>query len=338
MLYRIIKSTLMIVLSFFSFVNITNAQLKPWDNTNQVLIDIHILEKVSDTGGKVLSISKFQKSKKILNPPSRMPKSQYYGYKFDARSARNLPRLKLTDPRNVSKKSTNLKRSRKVYKKHTQKPSAQELHRKARKINKSKRIKKQYRRPKKIENPTKKTPTKKSKKKQTINTSPSFSLRVKTPPAPSPKAIPKSPVSILETPPPTPKIIRSTSHSSQKTQKKQLAMRSNKMSTQPEVEKLIFRQGNANLTDSARATLNRFSILLNSKPQSRMQLLAYAGEPNISASKARRLSLSRALAARSYLIEKGIRSTRIDVRALGNRVTSGVPNRVDVKVMKGKDN
>lgn len=64
----------------------------------------------------------------------------------------------------------------------------------------------------------------------------------------------------------------------------------------------------------------------------RLQLLAYAGEPNLSASKARRLSLSRALAVRSYLISKGVRSTRIDVRALGNRLPSGAPSRVDLVV------
>ena len=65
-----------------------------------------------------------------------------------------------------------------------------------------------------------------------------------------------------------------------------------------------------------------------------MQLLAYAGEPNLTASKARRLSLSRALAVRSYLIKKGVRSTRIDVRALGNKTNLGAPNRVELKIIK----
>lgn len=65
-----------------------------------------------------------------------------------------------------------------------------------------------------------------------------------------------------------------------------------------------------------------------------MQLLAYAGGNELSASKARRLSLSRALAIRSYLIGKGLRSTRIDVRALGNKVPGGQPNRVDLKLIQ----
>ncbi|MBM3556677.1 MAG: hypothetical protein FJX47_14120 [Alphaproteobacteria bacterium] len=62
----------------------------------------------------------------------------------------------------------------------------------------------------------------------------------------------------------------------------------------------------------------------------RIQLKAFAsGNPdNLSA--ARRLSLSRALAVRSYLIEQGIRSTRIDVRALGLASDGGPLDRVDV--------
>jgi outer membrane protein OmpA-like peptidoglycan-associated protein len=62
----------------------------------------------------------------------------------------------------------------------------------------------------------------------------------------------------------------------------------------------------------------------------RLQLLAYAGGAAQTPSQARRLSLSRALAVRSHLIEKGIGSTRIDVRALGNKSEGGPPDRVDI--------
>jgi outer membrane protein OmpA-like peptidoglycan-associated protein len=44
------------------------------------------------------------------------------------------------------------------------------------------------------------------------------------------------------------------------------------------------------------------------------------------------MSLSRALSIRSYLIAKGVRSTRIDVRALGDQIPGGEPNRVDLKI------
>jgi outer membrane protein OmpA-like peptidoglycan-associated protein len=46
------------------------------------------------------------------------------------------------------------------------------------------------------------------------------------------------------------------------------------------------------------------------------------------------LSLSRALSVRSYLTEVGVRGNRIDVRALGNKVSDEPMNRVDVVVVE----
>ncbi len=66
----------------------------------------------------------------------------------------------------------------------------------------------------------------------------------------------------------------------------------------------------------------------------RVQLLAYASAQSGSVSQARRLSLSRALAARSSLIDKGVKSTRIDVRALGNKSESGPADRIDIIVTR----
>jgi outer membrane protein OmpA-like peptidoglycan-associated protein len=63
----------------------------------------------------------------------------------------------------------------------------------------------------------------------------------------------------------------------------------------------------------------------------RIQLLAYAKASSDGASRARRLSLSRALAVRAYLIEKGVRSTRMDVRALGDKFGDGPADRVDIR-------
>lgn len=65
----------------------------------------------------------------------------------------------------------------------------------------------------------------------------------------------------------------------------------------------------------------------------RLQLKAYAGGSGETLSSARRLSLSRALSVRSFLIEQGIRSTRIDVRALGRAEDSGPPERVDIVLL-----
>lgn len=65
----------------------------------------------------------------------------------------------------------------------------------------------------------------------------------------------------------------------------------------------------------------------------RLQLKAYGGGSSETVSAARRLSLSRALAVRSYLIEQGIRSTRIDVRALGIAKDGGPAERVDLVLL-----
>ncbi len=78
--------------------------------------------------------------------------------------------------------------------------------------------------------------------------------------------------------------------------------------------------------------LEELAAGLKDRPGLRVQILAYAGGDDLSAGKARRLSLSRALSVRSFLIEKEIRSTRIDVRALGNKTTEKPLNRVDINI------
>ena len=150
--------------------------------------------------------------------------------------------------------------------------------------------------------------------------------------APAPKAVPLAPVKILKIPPLTPKLNKATAK--KKVNSQQIATRSYKSNKQTTSKLLVFKQGGSNLSDQAKKTLDSLSIELKAKPNSRMQLKAYAGEPSLSSSKARRLSLSRALSVRSYLIKNGIRSTRIDVRALGNKTSVGEPNRVDLNIIK----
>ena len=61
-----------------------------------------------------------------------------------------------------------------------------------------------------------------------------------------------------------------------------------------------------------------------------MQLLAFGGPPGEKSSNTRRLSLKRALVVRQILIDDGVPSERIDVRALGGTDDDGPPDRVDV--------
>jgi len=93
---------------------------------------------------------------------------------------------------------------------------------------------------------------------------------------------------------------------------------------------IIFGAGESALPKTAQAPLSSLAAALGQDETLRLQLKAYAGGGGDSASQARRLSLSRALAVRSELIEQGVRSTRIDVRALGNKSENGMRDRVDV--------
>lgn len=96
--------------------------------------------------------------------------------------------------------------------------------------------------------------------------------------------------------------------------------------------RISFKSGKSKLPASSQTNLKELADHLRARADNRVQLLAYAGGENLSASKARRLSLSRALAVRSYLIGQGVRSTRIDVRALGNKTTEEPFDRVDVQI------
>ena len=92
---------------------------------------------------------------------------------------------------------------------------------------------------------------------------------------------------------------------------------------------VLFHGENARLPDSAKPELDKVAGRMEKDEGLSLQLLAYAEGDEANASKARRLSLSRALEVRKYLMELGVRSTRIEVRALGNKVEGGPADRVD---------
>lgn len=98
---------------------------------------------------------------------------------------------------------------------------------------------------------------------------------------------------------------------------------------------LVFDATTSQIDDNAKRGLDQLVKSAASDPDLQLQLVAFAsGTGPEGPSQARRLSLSRALAVRSYLVDKGVRSTRIDVRALGNRPGGGPADRVDVVVTK----
>lgn len=90
-----------------------------------------------------------------------------------------------------------------------------------------------------------------------------------------------------------------------------------------------FGEDETELPPTAARDLTEIADLMKTEQGLRVQLLAYASSADGSASSVRRKSLSRALSVREFLMDQGIQSTRIEVRALGDQSEGGNPNRVD---------
>ncbi|MDA0218469.1 MAG: OmpA family protein [Proteobacteria bacterium] len=98
---------------------------------------------------------------------------------------------------------------------------------------------------------------------------------------------------------------------------------------------ILFDAGVDTMTEADQALLDQLAGRLSGNPDQRIQLRAYASSDDGTASAARRLALARALQVRAYLIENGVRSTRIDVRALGDKVEGGGPlDRIDIVLVE----
>jgi len=292
---------IIITVALFSVVGAVNAQLKPWDASNQVMVDLSVLNDNGSGPTPRGMVAPPSLTGNLLAPPSSMPVSRLFAKRESTAGSNSYRYLQPVTLKNPSKTS-----------------------RKSRAVHSS---------VKKLRSRAPRTAALNALKRKSSVTAPIPAIKL----APVPKARPTPPVIIAKAPPP-PAIRRPASTTAKKLDSKAAQERPGKKlaslastSKKTANNQLIFTQGNAKLTVDAEKFLNTMAKKLNAEPTSRMQLLAYAGELNLSASKARRLSLSRALSIRSYLIKKGVRSTRIDVRALGNKVASGAPNRVDLK-------
>ncbi len=106
------------------------------------------------------------------------------------------------------------------------------------------------------------------------------------------------------------------------------------VSTEGNRVRIAFPEDVTELPETAVPALAKLVERLKRNKDLRIQLIGYAGGGVGSPSQARRLSLFRALSVRTHLMKQGIRSTRMDVRALGNKVDDGPPNRVDIVVQQ----
>ncbi len=95
-----------------------------------------------------------------------------------------------------------------------------------------------------------------------------------------------------------------------------------------------FKSGVTDLGGGAQPVLDAIANRLLANESLRVQIVSHATGGADDAMEARRVSLARAVAVRAYLIDKGVRSLRIDVRALGNRAdNSPAADQVDLLVV-----
>jgi outer membrane protein OmpA-like peptidoglycan-associated protein len=92
----------------------------------------------------------------------------------------------------------------------------------------------------------------------------------------------------------------------------------------------LFDVDSAELSAETTAELHALANVMRSNEEW-IQVLGFASGQDGSEDQARKLALSRALKVRSFLIDAGIASGRIQVRSLGDRAEGGPANRVDIK-------
>jgi outer membrane protein OmpA-like peptidoglycan-associated protein len=98
----------------------------------------------------------------------------------------------------------------------------------------------------------------------------------------------------------------------------------------PENLRVLFPAGDAQLDPAAESELLRLAGYLNRHEAQRVVLRGHAADDGQGSSYARRMSLSRALAVRTFLVDSGVPVDRIYLRPLGSESTDGPPDRVDI--------
>jgi outer membrane protein OmpA-like peptidoglycan-associated protein len=94
----------------------------------------------------------------------------------------------------------------------------------------------------------------------------------------------------------------------------------------------VFKPTETSVPLEIKPDLDKVAARVKENASLRISLVAYAAVTGDQSITARRVSLSRALAVRAYLIDQGIASLRINVQAEGDKNPGGEPDRVDVFV------
>ncbi len=94
--------------------------------------------------------------------------------------------------------------------------------------------------------------------------------------------------------------------------------------------RIRFAEGSSDPGSAAEPLLSSMVQQMSDDGDIRLEIKAYAGTGTGTPGDARRLSLRRALAIRTFLVDRGIESTRIDVKALGDTAPDAPSDRVDL--------
>ena len=104
--------------------------------------------------------------------------------------------------------------------------------------------------------------------------------------------------------------------------------------TFPAPIRVVFDDGKTDLSAGEEARIRALARAIPAATASSVNVTAYAAGKSDDPSTARRLSLSRGLAVRTVLLDCGIPSSQIYVRAMGSKTESGPPNRVELTVAR----
>lgn len=93
---------------------------------------------------------------------------------------------------------------------------------------------------------------------------------------------------------------------------------------------LVYPVGETTLPANMQGALTTLAQQTAKDTNMRLEIKAYASSTDDQPTSARRMSLARALAVRAFLIDQGLDSLRINVKALGTDEGSDTPDRVDI--------
>lgn len=100
----------------------------------------------------------------------------------------------------------------------------------------------------------------------------------------------------------------------------------------PDILKILYPEEVMELPEASKPELDEIAAWLRRNPSVQVQIVGYASEVAKAANTARRTSLYRTLAVRKYLVENGVLSTRLHVRAMGAETDELPRDRVEISL------